>query len=408
MAKTQKHYIGEHVYETPPIPNKRDILFWDKPKEEQYWLRQDFPQLFLDYIPEHTEFDKDATQYDNDGLLKSLNVEDSILIYNLLIQERDRRKNGVCFMNNGEPTYLTGSHYFLLQWCKMYAVNANINIKSWQRIFGKEIDFNEFNRLYADYGRYMEFQRDIFYLLDLVDNDEECAGIFLTKAKKTGVTMIIACHLLNLATMNKGAQIGIMSKTSDAAIETNFLYVYHAFMGLPKALQPKYSNLPKASGEIFFGAKIFRGNNKKQKALSQIEQENALNSRINCVPTKIKAFDAPVVFRAVVDEPTKIFADSKISVRQLYDTTLATIKFQQTINGKTYWTCYVSEDSDVGVDESREIYFDSKLKTRGTSKRTKSEMFCHHVSALYSYLSLIDKYGVCDEKESNRNITEML
>lgn len=409
MAKTQVHLIGEHKFITPSIPNKKEILFWDKPKEQQFWLREQYPQLFLDYIPQYTEFDKEATQYDDEGLLKSLSVEDSIDIYNLLIQERDRRRDGVWFMNNGEPTYLTGSHYFMLQWCKMYAVNANINYKSWERIFGLNIPYHEFNSKYADYGRYMEFQRDIFYLLDLVDNDEECAGIFLTKAKKTGVTMIIGCHLLNLGTINNNKQIAIMSKTSDAAIETNFLYIYHAFMGLPKALQPMYSNLPKASGEIFFGAKIFRGNNKKQKALSQMEQESALNTKINCVPTKPKAFDAPVMFRAVVDEPTKIFADSKISVRQLFDTTLATIKFQQTITGKTYWACYVSEDNDEGVDDCRNIYFDSKLKTRKQdSKRTKSELYCHHVSALYSYISLIDKYGVCDEKQANKQIQEAI
>ncbi len=409
MAKTQTHQIGEHTYITPSIPNKKDILFSDKPKEEQFWLREQYPQLFLDYIPQYTEFDREATQYDDEGLLKSLSQEDSRLVYDLLLQERDRRRNGVWFMNNGEITYMTGSHYFMLQWCKLYAVNANINYKNWQTIFGIKLGFDEFNLKYADYGRYMEFQRDIFYLLDLVDNDDECAGIFLTKAKKTGVTMMIGCHLLNLGIMNKNKQLAIMSKTSEAAIETNFLYIYHAFMGLPKAMQPMYSNLPKASGEIFFGAKIFRGNNKKQKALSQMEQDTALNTKINCVPTKIKAFDAPVVFRAYVDEPTKIFADSKISVRQLFDTTLATIKFQQTITGKTYWACYVSEDNDSGVDESRNIYFDSKLKTRKNgSKRTKSEMYCHHVSALYSYISLIDKFGKCDEKEANTQIQEAI
>lgn len=408
-GKTQTHLIGEHTYVTPPIPKKTDILFWDKPKEEQCWLRMEYPQLFLDYIPQYTEFDREATQYDDEGLLKSLNTEDSKIIYDLLIQERNRRRDGVWFMNNGEPTYITGSHYFTMQWCKMYAINATTNYWGWKEMFGIDIPMDEFNSKYADYGRYMEFQRDIFYLLDMVDNDRESAGIFLTKAKKTGVTMLIACHILNLSTMNKGAWIGIMSKTSDAALETNFMYIYHALMGLPKALQPMIANLPKASGEISFGASIYRGNNKKQKALSQSDQYSALNSKIKCLPSRIKAFDAPVVFRAVVDEPTKIYSDSKISVRQLFDTTLATVKFQQTINGKMYWACYVSEENDEGVDDCRKIYFDSKRKTiKEGSKRTTSEMYCHHVSALYSYISLIDKYGKCDEKAANALIVDAL
>lgn len=409
-AKTQSHYIGEHIFTTPSIPHKKDILFWDKPKEEQFWLRQEYPQLFMDYIPGYTEFDKEATQYDVTGLLKTLNVEDSTVVYNILIQERDRRRNGIWFMNFGEAVYLTGSHYFMLQWCKMYAVNANLNFKSFKTIFGlNDTSFDDFNSMYADYGRYMEFQRDIFYLLDLVDNNDECAGLFLTKAKKTGVTMIIACHVLNLATMNKSKQFGIMSKKSEDAIDTNFLYIYHAVMGMPQALQPMIANLAKEAGEMFFGAKIFRGTNKKAKALSQKEQDAALNTKINCVPTKIKGFDAPVVFRAWIDEPTKIFGESHISVRQLYDTSLATVKFQQTITGKIYLTCYVSEDNDEGVDDGRNIYFESKLKTiKDGSKRTKSEMFCHHISALYSFIEFIDKYGKCDEIKSNNSIQEAI
>lgn len=410
MAKkqTQTHLIGEFTYVTPPIPSKKEILFWDKPKNEQYWLRLSFPQLFYDYIPNFTEFDKEATLYDNDGLLKSLNEDDSKLIYSILIQERERRINGVWFMNDGEPCYLTGSNYFTLQWTRMYAVNANITHKSWQRIFEREITVNEFNNLYADYGRYLEFQRDIFYLIDLVDNEDECAGLFLTKAKKTGVTMLVGCHLLNLATMMKNKQMGIMSKKSEDAINTNFLYIYHSFMGLPKAFQPMVANLAKEKGQMFFGATIFRGTDKKARALNQLQQDGALNTKFNCVSTKIKGFDSPVVFRAWIDEISKIFGESHISVRQLFDTTLATVKFQQTITGKLYLTGYVSEENDEGTDDSRKIFFDSKLKTKGEGKRTKSEIYCYHVSALNSYLSLIDKFGKCDEKEANRLIQEAL
>jgi len=406
--QTQTHLIGEFKYTTPPIPSKKEILFWDKPKSEQYWLREQLPKLFYDYIPNYTEFDKDATLYDNDGLLKSLNIEDSKTIYDLLIRERERRINGVWFYNNGEPCYLTGSNYFTLMHCKMYAVNANINYKSWKKIFERDISINEFNSLYADYGRYLEFQRDIFYLLDLVDNDDECAGLFLTKAKKTGVTMLIGCHLLNLATMNKNKQLGIMSKKSEDAINTNFLYIYHSFMGLPKAFQPMVANLAKEKGQMFFGATIFRGTDKKSRALNQLEQDGALNTKFNCCPSKIKGFDSPVVYRAWIDEISKLFAESHISVRELFDTTLATVKFQQTITGKLYLTGYVSEDNDEGVSDARKIYFDSKLKTKGSGKRTISEIYCYHVSALNSYLELIDKFGKCDQIEANRRITDAL
>ena len=34
-------------------------------------------------------------------------------------QEFTRRKDGYWFMNNGEPTYITGAHYYYLNWCKI-------------------------------------------------------------------------------------------------------------------------------------------------------------------------------------------------------------------------------------------------------------------------------------------------
>ena len=34
-------------------------------------------------------------------------------------QEFDRRECGFWFMNNGEPTYITGTHYMYLQWTKI-------------------------------------------------------------------------------------------------------------------------------------------------------------------------------------------------------------------------------------------------------------------------------------------------
>lgn len=406
MKAKEFQKIGEHVYYLPPVPkSKKDILFWDNTIEQQFWLRIEFPQLFLDYVPQYTEFDQSSTSYDDDGVLKSLNPEDSTLIYNLLIQERKRRKEGVWFYNKGIPTYITGSHYFLLQWCKVYAVNALMDFKEFKELFGIDTPFSYYTQWYADYGRYVEFQRDIFYLLDLVDNEKNSAGLFLTKAKKTGVTMLMACHLLNLGTLNKNKQLAIMSKKTKDAIEVNFLYMYHAFMGLPKAFQPMYSNLPKEKGEIFFGAKIFRGTSKKGKALSQQEQNEALNTKIKCVATALKAFDSPVQYRAWIDEPTKIFEESNLDIQELYDTSLATVKIQQKITGKIYLTCYVSEGNDEGVDICRKIYFDSKLKTiKGGDNRTKSEMYCHHISALYSDFESIDKYGICDEKSANNKI----
>ena len=399
--------IGEHTYTTPEVPkNKKDILFWDKPKEKQYWLRQKFPDIFLRFIPNYTELYSDVTLTDDSGLLASLNKEDSDVVYNLLIQEKNRRRDGVWFYNNGEPTYITGSHYFSVQWAKMYAIKIDYDF--FKDIYGDGISREEYMSIYADYGRYLKFQRDIFYLLDLVEKDKECLGVFLTKAKKVGMSMVVVLHLLNIVTMSRGKQIGIMSKKTGDAVETNMLYFYHALDGLPPCFKPNISKDARADGEIVFGAKSFKGKNIKQAALNKLEHNEALNSRVYCAPTKVRGFDAPVMSLVWIDEFPKLMQESHVSPKEVFDTNKATVKFQDDITGKMLLTSYVSEETDSGVDEARKVYFESKLVTKKGDKRTTSELICYHISSLYSYLSLIDRFGECNEVEANKRIENAL
>lgn len=403
----QQRLIGEHSVNIPDAPrNKKEILFFDLPKSKQRWLRIEFPEIFLKFIPNYTVLNSDSTYVDDKGLLASLNVEDSTIVIDLVLQEKHRRENGVHFYNNGKIDYLTGSHYYMLQWCKMYAVNSDYS--KFKEKFGDDIDRNTYERLYADYGRFLKFQQDIFLLIEFVDNDSETLGLFLTKAKKVGMTMLFACHYLNLSTSYRGRQMGQMSKKAEDAVKTNMLYFYHAFDGLPAIMKPSVSVDARATGDIMFGVKTFKGNNLEKTALAKISQDDALNTRVFCAPTKIKGFDAPVVFRAWLDEFPKMMQESHVSPKAIFDTTQATLKFQNDINGKLYITSYTPEETDEGANEARIIYFESKLITKKGTSRTQSELICYHVSSLYSYLSCIDQYGECDEKEANRRIEESL
>ena len=80
-------------FKLPPKPKKKDILFSDLKKKDQKWTRTELP----DAISEET-----AASHS-----KFIN------------KEFDRRKEGVWFMNNGKPTYITGEHYYYLNWCKL-------------------------------------------------------------------------------------------------------------------------------------------------------------------------------------------------------------------------------------------------------------------------------------------------
>ena len=89
--------VGEHCILLPPLPtNKKDILFWDKKPVDQFWCRDElikqYRQIWFDFIPRSSKSDiytkmfQSATLYDQDGLLISLNEEDSMYIDRIYLQ----------------------------------------------------------------------------------------------------------------------------------------------------------------------------------------------------------------------------------------------------------------------------------------------------------------------------------
>jgi hypothetical protein len=399
-------YIGEHEFIKPELPkNTSEILFYDKPTEEAYWKRLELPKVFYDFVPNFTELDQEATLQDEKGLYKSFNREDSKLFIDTLKQELHRRENGVFFRNGNEIEYITNHHYFTLQHCKVYGKDTNY--EKYYKIFGN-ISRLVYSKLYMEYGYFYKYQRDLFYLIEKVCKNDECLGGFFSKAKKTGVTFLFACYKLNKTTLYKMQQIGIMSKKQDDAIDTNMMYFFHAYEGLPNIFKPNIQTLAKAQGEIVFGAKTFTGISPQKAALNNLMHDKALNSRVFTAPTKPKGFDAPKMSDVELDEFNKMLAESHESPKEIFDTNKATVKMQDDITGKMWLFGYVSEQNDTGVEEARVIFFDSKLSTKKGGKRTKSELICYHISSLNSYLSLIDKYGDCNEKEANNRIEEAL
>lgn len=399
--------IGEHTYEKPPLPkDNNEILFYHEKAEDAHWLRLELPKVFYDFVPNFTELYQDATLQDDKGVYKSFNQDDSDLFINTLKLELDRRENGVYFRNGNDIEYITGHHYFTIQHCRCYGKTSNY--QRFTDTFGTILSKDSFHNRCAEYGFFYKYQQDIFYLIDLVWKDKEILGAFISKAKKTGVTFLFSCYLLNKTTLYKMQQVGIMSMSQDVAIDSNMMYFYHAFDGLPNIFKPSVKTDARSEGHTVFGAKTFSGASSHKAALNSLMQDKALNSRIFVAATDPKGFDSPKMTDVVLDEFNKTFAKSHQSPKKIFETNNATVKMQNDIEGKMWLFGYVSEQNDIGVHEARDIFFDSKLQTRKGEKRTASELICYHVSSLYSYLSLIDKYGDCNEKAANDDIEKVL
>ena len=386
--------LGEHTFKTPPIPKKEDILFHEYPKEMQFWRRvTDFGEsenrkynlyfLFEKYDA-LTKIDSDYTQVDGDEV-KSLGRKDSQKLAEIRERELHRRANGVWFMNNGVPTYLTGGHYFALQWCKMKGVKNPFDGGS-------------------SYGTYRRFQRDVFYFWQLCKDDTTCAGGYVTKPKKTGITIMLALDILNTATMTPEFNIGIMSKTHDDNKKANFGFIKFSFDRLPYIFKPTTGGDNKTILE--FNNPRVKNTGSKAAQLKAKKNSEGFDTFIYAAPTVANAFDGPVYNILWLDEFPK-FEDPY--PQETYDATIKCIKLGEELNGKMFITSYVVEKDGRSFTEGRKIYMECKLATRDKlTGLTKSELYCYHISTIDSLtLNLpninnqFDKYG-----EVNRDINE--
>jgi hypothetical protein len=86
----------------------RDIYMRSHIKEEQYWEKIPLPDWYKDVLRKEDDYERRKKEDDPPFLDERYE--------RFKAQEWDRRLNGFWFMNNGKPTFITGSHYMYLQW----------------------------------------------------------------------------------------------------------------------------------------------------------------------------------------------------------------------------------------------------------------------------------------------------
>lgn len=372
----QRIMVGEHIINLPALTkNKSEVLFVDNKPEDAYWRRitdkESFPDLWFDFVPYLTKLNQVATIYNQDGVLISLNEEDTKIINRVYVREMHRRLYGVFMKNKSDIIHLTGDHYFSLQHMKMYGVEG-------------------------EYGSFWKFQAEIMYIIRHCWLSPDILGAFFAKPKKTGVTQLLVGYYLNKSTMTAQQQMGIMSKKGQDAVDTNMMFFFHAFDSLVSAFKPRVSNRAEATGMINFAEKAYRGND-----LSKMKSGDGgfLNTKVMAVPTKPAAFDSPLIHDAWFDELPKTYKESKIEPKKIFDTNKEAVKIQSRFNGRVWISSYANEENDIGHEQTKNIYNESKLDTMQYG-RTGSGLICHHIPAFNANIECIDKYGDCDQPKA--------
>lgn len=212
--------IADGLFYEVPVSEEIETLYINLPKSEQYWKRQDdFPQFFFDYNPhligkEKIRINASKTNYVRNKLV-TLSVEDTIEVIRLAKREKERMTKGIYIMNNGKKIYFPGIYYGALQWGCMFGVKSG-----------------------DGYGEHRKYQRIFSYVHQMAETIDELIGYYCHKAKKTGITQLLALFILIKFITEKQFTAAAMSKVLGTAKGANFKYFLYALKKIPHVLRP--------------------------------------------------------------------------------------------------------------------------------------------------------------------------
>jgi hypothetical protein len=274
-------------------------------------------------------------------------------------EEFQRRRDGVWFYNNGEPTYITGRHYMFLQWSK--------------------IDIG--------YPSYLAFQRDIFLHMAACEADPRCFGQLYTKCRRSGYTNICSAVLVDEASQVKEKLLGIQSKTGKDAQENIFMKkVVSIFRGYPFFFKPIQDGTTNPRMELAFRepSKRITKNNKTS------QRGDALNTVINWKNTTNNAYDGEKLHMLYLDEAGKW--EKPTDIREAWRIERTCLIVGKRIVGKALVGSTVNP-MNKGGEEYRGLWEDSDPNERNNNGRTRSGLYRIFIPAYEALEGFFDKYG---------------
>lgn len=284
-------------------------------------------------------------------------------------QEWDRRLNGFWFYNNGEPVYITGLHYFYLNY--------------WN--------------LDTGLPKYRNTDKKYFYFMQYCIEDPECMGMVEITKRRQGKTFRGGVFLYEYTSRTKNARSGIQSKTGSDAKEVFRKAVVQPFKKLPDYFIPVFDQSKglTPTSELRFYNTVVKG-----RKASTIRDEEELESAIDWKTSEAISYDGQKIHRYLGDEVGKT-ADVNVWERFLV-TRYCHLDDEGRIIGKALLTTTV-EDMDQGGAPFKKIW-DNSDQTTKTGKRTPSGLYRYFCPA--NETRYYDIYGYANEKMALEEILE--
>ena len=336
----------------------KEIFKKSKKTSDQYWSVFEYPKM-LSKINSIFQWHEKNTEFKNQWV-------------DYIETEFDRRDEGFWFYNNGNPTYITGTHYMYLQWTK-------IDI-------GKP-DFREANR--------------IFYIFwEACKADKRSFGMCYLKIRRSGFSFMGSCEAVNTATISKDARVGVLSKTGSDAKKMFTDKVVPISNNYPFFFKPIQDGMDRPKTELAYrvpASKI----TKKNMFQANEEELEGLDTTIDWKNTADNSYDGEKLKLLIHDESGKWLKPDNIINN--WNVTKTCLRLGSRIIGK----CMMGSTSnalDKGGSNFKKLFYDSDVKNRNQNGQTKSGLYNLFIPMEWNFEGYIDRYGMPVFKTPDKSV----
>jgi len=278
-------------------------------------------------------------------------------------EEFRRREEGFWFMNNGKPTWITGTHYMYLQWSKI-DVGAP--------------DFREANRLFY-----------IFW--EACKADKRCYGMCYLKNRRSGFSFMSSAETVNLATLASDSRYGILSKTGADAKKMFTDKVVPISINYPFFFKPIQDGMDRPKSELAYRVPASKFTRKKITVNEKLEDIQGLDTTIDWKNTGDNSYDGEKLALLVHDESGKW--ERPDNILNNWRVTKTCLRLGSRIIGK----CMMGSTSnalDKGGENFKKLYNSSDVTKRNRNGQTKSGLYSLFIPMEWNYEGFIDEHGV--------------
>ena len=326
----------------------KEVYACSKNKEEQKWKQ----------FPANPDFKRIKTVFDWQTYPDDFKEKH----YGYIDEEFKRREEGFWFMNNGEPTYITGTHYMYLQWSKI-DVGAP--------------DFRDANRLF-------------FIFWEACKADNRCYGMCYLKNRRSGFSFMSSAETVNQATLASDSRFGILSKSGADAKKMFTDKVVPISLNYPFFFKPIQDGMDRPKSELAYRVPAKKFTRKKIREREEIDDMEGLDTTIDWKNTGDNSYDGEKLSLLVHDESGKW--EKPDNIKNNWRVTKTCLRLGSRIVGK----CMMGSTSnalDKGGENFRNLYYNSDVSKRNRNGQTKSGLYSLFIPMEWNYEGFIDRYG---------------